>query len=299
MREYHPAKPYFRMFVPKDFPVLLTPRSWTVRGRGFALAASALVFVAASHPASAQAPAEKIDLSRFPAASVDDVVVPVPSEVFVVLDKLGMPNWRAEYLETPSKAPADRTRIALLLGVVIANGFVAVEAEDPEKVKEIGKEVLRLAEAINVRKAVIGRSKSITEKAEQKNWQAVRVEFDGALQDVRGAMVELNDEDLAQLVSLGGWIRGTQTLTSIVQKSFTKEGAELLYQPQLLDYFSRQIDTMPPRMRKNQIVGNIRKTLDQIRPLIGKNDGSKISPDAVKRIHGMTSDIVKQISASE
>lgn len=37
-------------------------------------------------------PPDHIDLSKFPATQLDDIVVPLPSEVFNVLDKLGTPN---------------------------------------------------------------------------------------------------------------------------------------------------------------------------------------------------------------
>jgi hypothetical protein len=44
-------------------------------------------------PGFSEAPPRQIDLSKFPATQLDDVVVPLPSEVFNVLDKLGSPNW--------------------------------------------------------------------------------------------------------------------------------------------------------------------------------------------------------------
>ena len=245
--------------------------------------------------ASAEPPAEKIDLEQFPAETVNEVVVPVPSEVFAVLEKLGNPNWRAEL--GPAKAfpaTADRAQDALLLGTVIADGFIAVEAEDSERVKDIGRNVLTLAEAINVRKSVVARSNSIVEKADARKWDAVRREFDGALQDVNQAMAELNDEQLAQLVSLGGWLRGTEALTSIVDAKYSVERAELLHQPLLVDYFSRQLSKMSPRLRGKEIVGDIRRSLDRINPLIDKNDGD-IRPEAVAEIHTITSEVVSRI----
>lgn len=249
--------------------------------------------------ALASAP-QSIDLSKFPAAQVENIVVPVPSEVFLVLDKLGTPNWRGELRGSLGKNTGNRAQVALLLGTVIAEGFIAVEAEDSEKVKEIGREVLTLAEAINVRKAVIARSKSITEKAEAKDWKAVRSEFDGALKDVRSAMEELGDDELAQLVSIGGWLRGTEVLTSIVSKSYTPDGAELLYQPQLLDYFTTKLEGLKnTRLGKDDLVVRIRKTLSAIRPLIGKDDGSKISVESVQRINKMTSEVVVAITSKE
>ena len=245
-------------------------------------------------PVRADSPPKKITLSDFPAAAVEEVVVPVPSEIFAVLDKLGNPNWKSQLRDGKVQTPEDRARTALLLGNVIAEGFVAVEAEDAERVKELGRQVLTLAEAINVRKSVIARSKSITDKADQRDWRGVRAEFDGALQDVRGAMQELNDQDLSQLVSLGGWLRGTEVLTSIVQSGFSKDGAELLHQPELVNYFDRCIASMGARLRKNPLVANIREVLKKIGPMVNEG-GDGITLDKVKSIHDLTHEVDRQI----
>ncbi len=256
----------------------------------------ALLIGLAAVTSHAQRPAKKIDLGEFPAATIDNVVVPVPSEVFAVLDRLGTPNWRAQL--GPARtypAGSNRAQIALLLGTVIADGFVAVEAEDSERVKEIGRNVLTLAEAINVRKSVVARSNSIIEKADAREWNAVRREFDGALQDVHQAMVELNDEQLAQLVSLGGWLRGTQVLTSIVSEKYSRDRAELLYQPLLVDYFSRQLDGMSPRLRRQPLVGQIRQALGRIGPLITESPQNNISAETVTEINDISTKMVDLI----
>jgi hypothetical protein len=237
---------------------------------------------------------KKINLAEFPAAAVDEVVVPVPSEIFAVLDKLGNPNWKSQLRNGKSPTPDDRARTALLLGNVIAEGFVAVEAEDAERVKELGRQVLTLAEAINVRKSVIARSKSITDKADQRDWKGVRAEFDGALQDVRGAMEELNDHDLSQLVSLGGWLRGTEVLTSIIGKGFSKDGAELLHQPELVSYFDRCIGSMSARLRRNPLVARIREVLHKIGPMVSEG-GDQITPEKVQLINDLTGEVDRQI----
>ena len=249
-------------------------------------------------PALGQKPDKTIDLGQFPAETVDNVVIPVPSEIFTVLYKLGNPNWRAELgPEKSYPASPNRAQVALLLGTVIADGFVAVEAEDSERVKEIGRNVLTLAEAINVRKSVVARSNSIVEKADAREWNAVRREFDGALQDVNQAMLELSDAQLAQLVSLGGWLRGTEVLTSIVKDKFSRDRAELLYQPLLVDYFNRQLDQMSPRLRRQQLVGEIRKSLGRIGPLITKSPPGEISEETVAEINTLSTQMVELIRA--
>ena len=111
--------------------------------------------------------------------------------------------------------------------------------------------------------------------------------------DVKNAMIELKDSQLAHLVSLGGWIRGTEVLTSVVGKRYSEDGADLLNQPDLLKYFQRRIADMPPRMRSNQLVNKIEKGLDEISPLINQ----KITPESVKRINEITGQMVKAIDS--
>lgn len=246
----------------------------------------------------AENPPPRIDISRFPATKVDEVVVPVPSEIFNVLDRMGSPAWHRVLRPVGVKVPSERPQIALLLGSVIAEGFIAVEAQDGEEVKKIGREVLKLSGAIGVRSHVVKRTESIIDAADRKDWPKVKTEFDGALHDVRSAMEELGDRELAHLVSVGGWLRGTEAVTQVVQKSYSPDGAELLHQPDLLDYFHRQLGAMSPRFKEDPVVAKIYTRLPEIRPLIKPVDGS-ISETSVKEINGITSDLVKAMGSKE
>src|SRR5258705_1357259 len=83
---------------------------------------------------------QHIDVKQY--KKVEDVVVPLPNEVFAALNKLGPVNWK-EFVRTEKGINfSERPRTALLLGNVIADGFIAVKAQDVPAVKEIGKRVL-------------------------------------------------------------------------------------------------------------------------------------------------------------
>src|SRR5690242_400468 len=101
-------------------------------------------------PCRADSPPRQVDLSRFPATRMEDVVVPLPSEVSNVPDKLGTPEWTGALRSPMIAHRGPRAQIALLLGGVVAAGFVAVQASDREQVKHIGRDVLELARAIGV-----------------------------------------------------------------------------------------------------------------------------------------------------
>src|SRR5437016_1686082 len=154
----------------------------------------------------AQAP-QHIDVKAL-STKVENVVVPLPSEVFGALNKLGAVNWKEYVRSDKGQNFTERPRIALLLGTVIADGFIAVQAEDTPAVKEIGQRVLNLSKGIGVGNSITPHAKAIIEWADKKKWENVRQELDRTQQGVQQAMNEVQDEKLSQLVSLGGWLRG-------------------------------------------------------------------------------------------
>lgn len=263
--------------------------------------ALALALVALPLSVIAAEPPAHIDVSKLPSQSkmIDDVVVPVPSEIFGVLDKFGRPNWAS--VQRPISGVVQPTgespQIALMLGSVIAEGFIAVEAEDANQVKQIGKSVLALSTPLGVGSEVKKRAQAITDAADKKDWNGVRKELDGTLDDVKQVMAKLNSEPLSQLVSLGGWLRGTEALTAVVGKSYTKDGSELLHQPVLLDYFEKRLSNLKPKYKANPIVTRVQKGILEIRPLIGLTEDADISEKSVGEINRITSDLTKSINS--
>jgi hypothetical protein len=232
---------------------------------------------------AAEAP-KRVDIKQL-SKKIDDVVVPLPNEVFGALNKLGGVNWREYVRNDKGSNFTERPRIALLLGAVIADGFIAVQAEDAPTVKEIGQRVLGLAKGIGVGNSITPHAKAITEAADRRNWVDVRQELDRTQNSVQQAMNEVHDEKLSQLVSLGGWLRGTEILTAVVNKRYSQDGAELLHQPDLLSYFESRLQSMPEFNLK--LLQDIHGALIEVRPLIDVGD-AHISPTSVKKINEIT-----------
>src|SRR5438105_14835443 len=85
---------------------------------------------------AAQAP-QRIDVKQM-SKKVENVVVPLPNEIFGALKKLGSVDWR-EYVRTEKSSNfTERPRIALLHGTVIGDGFIPVDDGDAPEAKESG-----------------------------------------------------------------------------------------------------------------------------------------------------------------
>src|SRR5438046_9370628 len=231
----------------------------------------------------AQAP-QHINISQL-STTVEDVVVPLPNEIFGALNKLGAVNWKEHVRSDKGSNFTERPRIALLLGTVIADGFIAVQAEDAPTVKEIGQRVVTLAKGIGVGNSITPHAKAIIEAADKREWDRLRQELDRTQNSVQQAMNEVHDEKLSQLVSLGGWLRGTEVLTSVVTRHFSTDGAELLHQPDLLAYFQTRLQAMPEF--NLPIIHEIQEARVDVKPLIDVGN-ARISPASVKKISEIT-----------
>jgi hypothetical protein len=95
-----------------------------------ALKISFLILAGVAISVFAQTPSDQSGQLPSQATKVEGVVVPVPKEIFHSLDEFRGANWRA--VQQPEvvywKSHGDQVQIAILLGVEIAEGFIAIGA---------------------------------------------------------------------------------------------------------------------------------------------------------------------------
>ena len=233
------------------------------------------------------------------ATIIDNVPVPVPSQIFASLDKFENSNWRL--VQRPEighwKSRGDQAQIALLLGAAIGEGFIAVEAKDSAEVDDIGRAVLRLARGLGVEQAVMKRSQSIRDHAHKGDWPAVRREWDAVVTDVEVGMRELRSNELPELVSLGGWLRGTQALSALVLQNYSADNAALLHQPDLLRSFETRLSKMNRGKQSQSIVATMKGGLQKVHPFIAGENEHPPQQD-VEEIGRICAELLKRLKSS-
>src|SRR5438128_2489311 len=79
------------------------------------------------------------------ATRVEAVTMPTAGELLTALNKHGKPNWPAAQARQPVPTTfQSRPQVALNIGGLIADGYLAVEAEDSQQVKNLGKDIVTL-----------------------------------------------------------------------------------------------------------------------------------------------------------
>jgi hypothetical protein len=213
---------------------------------------------------------------------VNQYTAPSIEKLFQMLDSL-KPIPSRELARPPQPLRLDnRIKYALSFGVLIGDGFLAVEEEDTKVIEPLGRELLRRAKGLGVQQRVNRHSKQLLELAKQSKWEALRKELIVTQKDVENAMLDLRDEEMAHLLSLGGWIRGLEIAAVSVAADWTPERAAKLQQMDLLDYFLQRLDTLSPAFKSNPLISRIDTALQDVhQKLAGKQPLSKEDISAI------------------
>jgi hypothetical protein len=194
---------------------------------------------------------------------VNPYTTPSIERIFAQLDQLRPLPFDQLKHKLPQSITAGREQKGLIFGGLIADGFLIVEAEKKNLVENFGRVLTEHAHALGVGGRVMRHSASLTELGRRGDWQQVRQELIATQADVEQAMVELRDEKMAHLISLGGWLRGLEISAGTVEAEFSPQGAEL--------------KTLPPPLAHTPLFEKIRGSIKKLQPILSK------APDALTR----------------
>jgi hypothetical protein len=229
------------------------------------------------------------------AARTDAITIPTPGELFAALEKPGKPNWTSAYRGPIPTTYKNRAQIALNLGGLIADGFIAVEAQDSQQVKNIGTDVIKLAKALGVSQNVLSRGNSINDFAETNQWNSLQEELEATQNEVKNSMQSHSDQDLVILVSIGGWIRGTQVVSGSVAANYDERSARLLRQPALVNFIHAKLNDVSPELRSDPLVKTVNDQLSNLEKLVTFPPGESPHLDDVKKVNGVVTGLMQQI----
>lgn len=241
---------------------------------------------------------EKINLDDPDLVFVADSVIPIPLEIFASLDKLGAQDWGNQVESRDLRVDTNRSRTAMLFGLVVSEGFIGVQAEDKESVRRLGRDVLALAKSLGVSEEVEVHANAIVNGAGRGEWEMVRSELDKTRQTVINKMKELRDDELVALVSLGGWLGGTEALASVLRDNYTAEGSDLLNQPDLIKQLKTDFNDLPKRARRGDLFTQVSQTLEHLESLMRSDATGAISEGKVIEISLATRNLVEAIYES-
>ena len=270
-------------------------------GRGFSAKKmhTAAVFLLATASGLSVVAAQLTPKQRAGAERIAALTVPSPTEFFAAIDKAGKPDWMSFYREPVPTTYSTRSRTALNLGALVTDGYVAVEAQDGQQVKNTGKDIIALAGALGVGADVLVRGKSIADFADQNDWFALREELEATTNEVRRGMIAQRDEALASLITAGAWLRALEVGSRAAELSGEDKAAGLLHQAALVGWLRGELQLLPEKVRSDAAVIQTDLTLASLEETIQGEAAAEFGEKRVLAVKETTAQFIAAMAAKE
>jgi len=182
---------------------------------------------------------------------------------------------------------SNRLQTALHFGSLVADGFMLTVAERPQDIQDVGRALIRQSRALGVGDRLTMRSKSLFEASDNRNWVAMREELIRTQSDVEQSMIDLHDEQMAHMISLGGWLRGFQLAANSCADKYSEDRARILAHPEIMDYYLDRLSTLHPRLLKTQFVTTLTAKLTELLALVSSTSDRAPNVEEVGRMRDL------------
>jgi hypothetical protein len=105
--------------------------------------------------------------------------------------------------------------------------------------------------------------------------------------DVEKSMLDLHDEQMSHMISLGGWLRGFQLASNSCAQSYNTEKALVLGRIEIMDYYLDRLETLHPRLKKTEFVSKLIASVKDLRDLAAEATGRAPTEAEVKKMRDL------------
>ncbi len=210
---------------------------------------------------------------------------PSISKIFDQLDTL--PAIPESYVlrKRSEKLPTDTGSLALEMGFLMADGFIAVRSGHMNDVKPIALDLTRYGKAMGVGERMNTHSASLLENAEKGQLEQFKKNLASTQGDVNAELSSLRDPDLAHLIALGGWVRALDAAAAAIEQRFDAGQAATIFYPDAPEYFDEVLGYLNPQTGKRLKVEGMRGLLRTLAGQMTLAEGEAPTMEKVRDLH--------------
>lgn len=199
-----------------------------------------------------------------PAAAPSAPATPSPADF---LDTVGMhtkARWRLLFRPPPPTPSAERHRSALVLGTLLGDSFLVLQATDAQQFRNNNQEVLAYCRTLGLGEKLLPRLMTQGNLAEQNAWKELRQELVDGHQEALRLLREQMDEDLALLIDIGVGLRLMEIVSAIIVAAPESDVSGLCSgTPDLLQDLRENCGRISAERRELPLLTRIRSTVDE------------------------------------
>ena len=225
-------------------------------------------------------------------SALNDYTVPSIAKVFNELDKIAPLAYDPKHLEIHEQRTTKKNRLALRLGTLIANGFIAVQTGNSDDVPKITTYINQYAKSLAAGDRVQKHGAALLEHAKAKDLDKLKQALAATQRDVELELVKLKDPDLSHLISLGGWLQALDSAALAVDKKYTPERALTLFREDVADYYAESIGSLNPSISSLPEFIKMRELLQGLRNAMVLEENAKPTAEQVKEVTKVSAELL-------
>ena len=230
---------------------------------------------------------------------LESLSIPNAGELFAAFGKIGKPDWTAYFRKPPPASITSRPLIALNLGTLIADGFLAAEAQDRQQVKNVSREIKLLAKSIGLEQEFMVRNNSIADFADGRQWEALDEELEAVQSEFAAAMSSRRDDDLATLMALGCWLRSIEIISAHLASNYTTDTAGILRQPAVGEFFTSRLSAFQAKVATIPAIAEIHHRFPALVVALSFPMETPPSNEAVTSLHRLAARMIDLLITQE
>ncbi len=227
---------------------------------------------------------EEFGVNKFTAPSI--------KKIFEDLETLGDLPYEKLKRPLPGTPPTNRTRLALELGGLIADGFLVVEAEKLLDLEAVGRALWKRAKILGAGTRLSSHTKSLLENSALGDWKQLKVELAKTQKDVEVEMVLLRDVDAAHLISLGGWLRAFEIACVTSLDPFDAKKAKILARVDVAEYFLMSLQTLEPKVQETEHIQELTAGVERLKNMLDVPESKAFTQSEVESMNTLIGELI-------
>lgn len=227
---------------------------------------------------------EEFGVNKFTAPSI--------KKIFEDLETLGDLPYEKLKRPLPGNPPTNRTRLALELGGLIADGFLVVEAEKLLDLEAVGRALWKRAKILGAGTRLSSHTKSLLENSALGDWKQLKVELAKTQKDVEAEMVLLRDVDAAHLISLGGWLRAFEIACVTALDPFDEKKAKILGRVDVAEYFLMSLQTLEPKVQETEHIQELTAGVEKLKNMLDVPESKAFTRNEVESMNTLIGELI-------
>lgn len=203
-----------------------------------------------------------------PSAVVSVIVIDgktIPGDFLNILGQQTKALWRKLYRDPPPTPSTDRSKVAFMLGVLIADSHLKLQAGDAQKFRDNNQDLLAYCKVLGLSEKITPEVMAEGKMAETEDWNGLK----GKVNELRRLILQIlkdqRDEDLSILVDLGMWMRLLEISSSLVLNDPEMSNKTLcIGSVLLLNDMMANFERLTEATRMDPLVTQLGKTLQHL-----------------------------------